>query len=752
MTEEPTLPMEETDREFARERSLAGLVPPMRVPGYEQEQLLGKGTFGEVWKAVDSNTGRQVAIKFYNRRGGLDWALLAREVEKLRHLFNDRHVVQLFAVGWDADPPYYVMELMEHGSLEDRLRQGPLPAHEAVEVFREVAVGLGHAHNKGILHCDLKPGNVLLDEDGRPRLADFGQARLTNEASPSLGTLFYMAPEQADLNAMPDARWDVYALGALLYCMLTGEPPYRGLAASSEILKSGGRVEDRLASYQQYIRTAAKPTAHRQVSGVDTLLAELIDHCLAVDPAKRMPNVQAVLQGLESRRHRMARRPLLIHGIIGPLLVVFILAVVGQISFSAIMGQAEAELTRRALESNHLAARSIAARFALEIDRRFRILEQEASEPKVRQWLLAGHDDSKVTEELHLWIAECHQRWNAKLPDGTQAALWVALDREGRQRACSPRNDTFLNKKYGWRDYFHGKGANLPRDIPTPQPIRRPHRSMVYKRLGENEPWTVAFSVPVFGHDLREPVGVLVMTSDLGKFTNFKGTRDQFAVLIDLRPDEQGKRGLIVEHPIAERMRKDQRKAYQPKYYNREAAERIRRIWPHATDVEPGTQQKNVQPDAAAEGADSVGEYIDPVEPNLPQRWLASLDPVVLERPDVAPLGWAIVVQENQVDTLQPLNGLREKLVVGGIIALLLVVLVLAGLWAYVMVILDEARGPRVLSYFRRKLGLSTASTGSGQGSSSSARSDSAPSGGSPIGQGSASNGVVQGSAIAKER
>src|SRR5690606_20160783 len=97
--------------------------------------------------------------------------------------------------------------------------RGSLPVGEAVEVFREVAVGLSHAHDKGVLHCDLKPANILLDQDLKPRLADFGQSRLSHEQRPALGTLFYMAPEQADLEAVPDASWDVYALGALLFTM-----------------------------------------------------------------------------------------------------------------------------------------------------------------------------------------------------------------------------------------------------------------------------------------------------------------------------------------------------------------------------------------------------------------------------------------------------------------------------------------------------------------------------------------------------
>src|SRR3954454_1811688 len=112
--------------------SLRPLRPPTQVPGYEPESFLGRGAFGEVWVAVDRNTGRRVAIKFYAHRGGLDWSLLSREVEKLAFLFNDRYVVQLMKVGWDAEPPYYIMEYLERGSLEERLQQGPLPVAEAV--------------------------------------------------------------------------------------------------------------------------------------------------------------------------------------------------------------------------------------------------------------------------------------------------------------------------------------------------------------------------------------------------------------------------------------------------------------------------------------------------------------------------------------------------------------------------------------------------------------------------------------------
>ena len=234
-------------RERSQQRSLERSRPPIAVPGYEFERFLGDGAYGQVWVALQRQTGRRVAIKFYHHRGGLDWSLLSREVEKLAFLSADRYVVQLIDVGWDSDPPFYVMEYIEQGSLEDLLvQQGPLPSDEAVVLVREVAVGLAHAHAKGVLHCDLKPANVLLDVDRRPRLCDFGQSRLSSEQQPALGTLFYMAPEQADLKAVPDAGWDVYALGALFYCTLTGEPPHRN-QDNLDRIEAAGDLEQRLA-------------------------------------------------------------------------------------------------------------------------------------------------------------------------------------------------------------------------------------------------------------------------------------------------------------------------------------------------------------------------------------------------------------------------------------------------------------------------------------------------------------------------
>ena len=247
---------------------------PADPPGYRLRHLIGRGGFGAVWLATESATGKQVAVKTFRHVRALDWPLLTREVEKLAALDASRHVVQLLGVGWEADPPYYVMEYLPDGSLADLLAGSspngaspdgaPLPPARAAELAEGIAAGLVHAHGSGILHCDLKPGNVLLDRDGVPRLCDFGQARGVGGGGPdggsgsgsaggtkggsasdsaseqrtggrALGTLFYMPPEQVAPDAAPDARWDVYALGAVMYEMLTGAPPHRTAEFSAKL-------------------------------------------------------------------------------------------------------------------------------------------------------------------------------------------------------------------------------------------------------------------------------------------------------------------------------------------------------------------------------------------------------------------------------------------------------------------------------------------------------------------------------------
>src|SRR3954468_10642977 len=324
MSSDYTFQQTPADQQRSKELRLQRTRPPAEVPGYQTQRFLGAGAYGEVWVGLDRNTGRKVAIKFYLHRHGVDWSLLSREVEKLRFLSADRYVVQLLDVGWDAEPPYYVMEYVEQGSLDDRLRRlGTLNVPQAVELFHDIAIGLVHAHGKGVVHCDIKPANILIDQDGKPRLADFGQSRLSHEQKPALGTLFYMAPEQADLQAVPDVRWDVYALGAILHTLLIGTPPHRNDDTVANI-DAASELEERLERYRHAIRAAPPPSEHRRIRGMDRALAEIIDRCLAANPEDRFANVQEVLDALAARKLNRSRLPLMVIGFVGPLLILLV--------------------------------------------------------------------------------------------------------------------------------------------------------------------------------------------------------------------------------------------------------------------------------------------------------------------------------------------------------------------------------------------------------------------------------------------
>lgn len=683
--------MGETERVAARQLSLRGVRPPAKVPGYEHEQLLGQGAYGEVWVAVNPNSGRKVAIKFFTRRSGLDWASLAREVDKLRYLFSDRYVVQLFEVGWESDPPYYVMEFMENGSLEDYLRTHRLSVHDAVSYFREIAVALVHAHDKGILHCDLKPGNILLDHDHRPRLADFGQSRLTNEMSPALGTLYYMAPEQADLTAIPDARWDVYALGAVMYCMLTGKPPHYQTGPLAE-----GNLEVQLAAYRKLILNAPKANAHHKVPGVDSGLATIIDRCLEPSPSKRFPNPQAVLSALDVWKLARVRRPLLFLTGWGFGVLLLVMAAVGTYVFWTSVTTAEEGVTGRALEANQFAARAEAQQMALETEHRWRILEFAATDPQLRKWLAAGPalmNQPEAVGQLDEWLHTQRTKYNHDFRKAAQASVWTALDRGGFIRGMDPPYDQLRNRYFGYRDYFTGRGFNSSeRTGPPAAIIAGPHRSLVYRRQS-TKTWAVTFSVPVWATPGGKPVGVLTMSIDLKHEESPEGLK-RFSTLVDTHPDANGQAGLIVRHPYMTARSPDDDDENLPLYYNKQLVERAGRRPP---------------------GWELMPDYQDPVsqEP-FGGTWLAAFAPVeVRTGPDqITDTGLIVVVQERRDEVMKPVRDLQWRLTYGAVGAVAFVLLLLTILTAGVMSVFDGSPKSRVTRLLRRWAGLPTSSVG----------------------------------------
>jgi WD40 repeat protein len=212
--------------------------PPPVLPGYDIIGLLGRGGKGVVYKARQLHLNRLVAVKMIlagPHASVNDVARFMGEAEAVAHLHHP-NIVQIYEVNQHEGLPYCVLEYVDGGSLQQKMRGAPVPPQKAAELIESVARAMHVAHVTGIVHRDLKPANVLLTRDGQPKITDFGLAKrlepgnsLTGSGD-VLGTPSYMAPEQADgMSGRVGPPSDVYALGAILYELLTGRPPFRGV-------------------------------------------------------------------------------------------------------------------------------------------------------------------------------------------------------------------------------------------------------------------------------------------------------------------------------------------------------------------------------------------------------------------------------------------------------------------------------------------------------------------------------------------
>ncbi len=209
---------------------------------FRVERRLGRGGFGEIYLARDIRLGRRVALKVLRRErfGSADEVALFLEEARTTARFSHPHIVAIHAVGEWKGRPYVALEYLEGQSLRERLGEGLPGVREAVRIALAVAEALSEAHRRGVLHRDLKPGNVMIPRDGRVRVVDFGEARPIDDArAEGRGTPAYMAPERWRRVAEgPPA--DVWALGIVLHELLSGRRPYEGLPATAMALRVGG--------------------------------------------------------------------------------------------------------------------------------------------------------------------------------------------------------------------------------------------------------------------------------------------------------------------------------------------------------------------------------------------------------------------------------------------------------------------------------------------------------------------------------
>lgn len=497
---------------------------------YKLLDHIGQGTFGTVYEAINVVTEEHVAIKFFLRGGLLESVI--DETRMLGKLAGCTGIMGYKEVNWTSEDPYYVMSLATGGSLSEYLRETPPDPRTAVRLFEQIIEAMAFVHAKGVIHCDLKPGNILLSEDGHPLIADFGQSHLATNISPALGTFFYMAPEQANLEAtVPDTRWDVYALGAILHELLVGEPP-----RSSKEFRDGlaelrtAHTKERLKYYR--LQAPKYPIADliKLNPKIDPPLARIVEACLEINPERRPQNAGDIREMLLRRRQFLKNKPLIRGAIQATAITLAGIALLSYLASDRIVNEAKQDLgveIHGSLEytaylGGQLLEEKLRDRMEYLVDEAKKIEKNESQLDKLRsardKYLAALKVDEKKTEDF-LSIVSHEERLEIgkmleKLDSGYRGDKVERADLEGNKRSASNKGSVYLftlnadnrafhlvlcdeqgkiqtrldtyKQNWAWRDYFNGTGDKEDKTARY-APLIEPHFTDFYVSKRDNQ-------------------------------------------------------------------------------------------------------------------------------------------------------------------------------------------------------------------------------------------------------------------------
>ncbi len=360
------------ERELARDAEDAARDLPEHIGTYRVESLLGVGGMGRVYLAEQESPRRMVALKVV-REGVFSTGMLRRFELETEMLGRLRHpgVAQIYDAGMVDGTPYFAMEYVDGETLTDFAADRGLSARERLELMARVCDAVHHAHQKGVIHRDLKPGNILVDESGQPKILDFGVARATASdievtsvqtmAGQLVGTLPYMSPEQAGGETDEiDVRSDVYALGLVLYELLARRPArdMEGKALHEAVRCIRETVPVRLGSVERRLRGDVETIVHKALEGDKerryqsaAALGADIRRYLANEPiAARPPSAMYQMR-------RFARRNKVLVGAATMVFMVLVLAVIGM---SWTLYKAKLDLERRAIMQYYVGLMQVA--------------------------------------------------------------------------------------------------------------------------------------------------------------------------------------------------------------------------------------------------------------------------------------------------------------------------------------------------------------------------------------------------------
>jgi hypothetical protein len=451
-------------------------------------EYIGQGGMGVVYKAYQKNFDRWIALKFISPSHLSSSADLERFRAEAQSMARLRHpnIVTVHETGEYEGRPYFIMGLIDGKSLNERVKDFVDRPRDAAALMETVALAVHHAHQRRVLHNDLKPANILLDEEGQPHVTDFGLARrFGQDASPSAtgaieGTASYMSPEQAEGKEITTTS-DVYGLGAILYTLLTGTPPFHGETVQETL---------------QLVRNEIPKPLGLLNPKVDNTLEAICLKCLHKDKSQRYVSASALAHDLarylngdetvarpRTRRERVVawcRRNKVEAGLVTAVVAIWIFAVVMALSVAQAR---KADLLEATLHGASFAANDLAATALLQLRHLSRNVDIVIADARLA--VLLAKDDRNGLQQIVFDLCS---------DQSVSFMTCYIINRHGIMVAHAPRADNVIGGDFSWRDHFQGAKALGVKGAGGSVYISR-----VYRGRSDNI-YKFAISAPILDH------------------------------------------------------------------------------------------------------------------------------------------------------------------------------------------------------------------------------------------------------------
>ncbi len=662
---------------------------------FNKPRFLARGGLGEVYVYDDLELQRDVVLKFIRERHRhrtefqTQFQLEAEVTAKLDH----PGVVPVYGIGRSPDGrACYAMRYIQGVTLDETIAQFHAPRaaqpdgcgprdtspfsaartselHNLLTRFLASCKTIAYAHNRGIVHRDIKPDNIMLGKYGETLVVDWGlaipvdrddSAKASGEETlmPSsgtgsssgstggpVGTPAFMSPEQATGVVVRSAS-DIFSLGATLYKLLTGHAPYSGESANEVITKA------RYGSFlplRRFDKRLPRP------------LAAICEKAMAVDPAQRYITAMEFAEDLErwlagepvtayresfserlarwTRLHRVWTQAILTALVVVSLVVTMAAMLLGRSANSERAARTSAEDAQK--DSLRLTAEFVAKAVGQDVQSRWLILEREAADADLATWLSVPFE-ATAGDRLQVWLSDRKSQNDHSI---AHAHAWALFDRQGVCRGRFPKgigNADTIGKNFIYRDYFHGLGRDIdpkepdfdPQQI---QPIERPHRSNVFQSKADNL-LVVNLSVPVWLGQAgeRRVGGVLTMSLEIGDFRILKSNlQGRVLRLLDTNSSALKQRGTVLFDSRSESGTLASKSQHAPETLVKEL-EHLRL-----------TRMQQLREQLPTEGL-LKEDFLDDAESDSAHQWVAVFEPVILKTAsgDLHDTGWVVVVQQ----------------------------------------------------------------------------------------------------------